>query len=80
MSVPTPLKRIADFEQLGFGMFVHWGLYSQLERAEWIRHYEDIPYEEYKKLFNTFTAEDFDAVRITRKGMDIASELIALFL
>ena len=25
-------------------------------------------------------AEDFDAVRITRKGMDIASELIALFL
>ena len=26
----VPEKRISDFEKLGFGMFVHWGLYSQL--------------------------------------------------
>ena len=27
--IPTPEKRVADFENLGFGMFVHFGLYSQ---------------------------------------------------
>ena len=50
------LKRIEEFEQLGFGMFVHWGLYSQLGRGEWIMHLDNIPKEEYSKLKDTFTA------------------------
>ena len=29
------------------GMFVHWGLYSILGRGEWVRHNEQIPWEEY---------------------------------
>lgn len=33
MSIPTPKQYISDFEQLGFGMFVHWGLYSQLGKG-----------------------------------------------
>ena len=61
MSIPERKKYIADFEQLGFGMFVHWGLYSQLGKGEWIKFVEKIPSEEYEKLFDTFTAEDFDA-------------------
>lgn len=61
MSLPERKKYIADFEQLGFGMFVHWGLYSQLGKGEWIKFVEKIPSEEYEKLFDTFTAEDFDA-------------------
>lgn len=61
MSIPERKKYIANFEQLGFGMFVHWGLYSQLGRGEWIKFVEKIPSEEYEKLFDTFTAEDFDA-------------------
>ena len=34
MSIPTPEKYIKDFEQLGFGLFVHWGLYSQIGQGE----------------------------------------------
>ena len=30
---PCPEPRVAAFEQLAFGMFVHWGLYSQLGYA-----------------------------------------------
>ena len=30
MAIPVPEKRILDFEEMGFGMFIHWGLYSQL--------------------------------------------------
>ena len=31
-------KRITDFEKLGFGMFVHFGLYSVLGKGEWALH------------------------------------------
>ena len=33
MAIPKPEKYIADFEKLGFGMFVHWGLYSQVGKG-----------------------------------------------
>ena len=35
MSIPVPAPYIAQFEQRGFGMFIHWGLYSQLAQGEW---------------------------------------------
>jgi alpha-L-fucosidase len=37
-----------------FGMFVHWGLYSQLGRHEWVMNRERIPVAEYEKLASTF--------------------------
>ena len=50
-------KRIKDFEKLGFGMFVHFGLYSILESGEWIKHHANIPFEEYKQLKEKFNPE-----------------------
>lgn len=60
--IPIPETRISDFEKLGFGMFVHFGLYSQMGTSEgvFVRR-EDLEMSEYKKLADTFTAEDFDA-------------------
>ena len=60
MSVPVAEARIARFEKLAYGMFIHWGLYSQLGRGEWVKFQEKIPTAEYMKLKDTFTAEDFD--------------------
>jgi len=37
-----------------FGMFVHWGLYSQLGRHEWVMNRERIPVKEYEKLAGTW--------------------------
>lgn len=59
-----PEKRIADFEKMGFGMFVHWGLYSQLGKGEWYFHHSDIKMDDYKQLQNTFTADEFDAEKL----------------
>ncbi len=61
MAIPTPTKYIADFEKLGLGMFVHWGLYSQLGEGEWTFKLHKRSMEEYRKLADSFTAEDFDA-------------------
>ena len=51
---PKPEARIARFEQLAFGMFVHFGLYSILGRGEWVREIEKIPAEEYESLTARF--------------------------
>ena len=76
MSIPTPEKRIAEFENFGFGMFVHWGLYAQLGRGEWIQHQAKIPVPEYEKLATTFAASEFDA----RKWAEIAKAAGAKYI
>jgi len=55
-TIPTPLPRVARFERLAFGMFIHWGLYSQLGRGEWVQALERIPVEDYAHLKEGFTA------------------------
>jgi len=54
-NLPTPAPYILNFEQLGFGMFVHYGLYSQLNSGEWIYNQNgSLSMEEYEKLKETF--------------------------
>ena len=64
MAIPIPEKRVAEFEKFGFGMLIHWGLYSQMGQGEWIQNAKKIPGEEYQKLQHTFTASKFDAHKI----------------
>lgn len=42
--------RIKAFEKLGFGMFVHFGVYSVLGKGEWSKYILHIPEEEYDLL------------------------------
>ena len=37
-----------------FGMFIHWGLYAQPARHEWVKHNEEIPDERYDTYFRHF--------------------------
>ena len=50
-------KRIKDFEKLGFGMFVHFGLYSVIGEGEWIMHLGPYSREEYYSNFDKFDPE-----------------------
>ena len=47
-------RRLAWFRAARFGMFIHWGLYSQLGRHEWVMNRERIPVAEYEKLAATW--------------------------
>lgn len=78
MSIPKPKQYIIDFEKLGFGMFVHWGLYSQLERGEWVFFNEKMDMEEYKKLAESFTAEGFDAEDLVLSAKSAGCKYIVL--
>ncbi len=37
-----------------FGLFIHWGIYSVAARHEWVKNYEKITDEEYRKYFDHF--------------------------
>ncbi|MBE5816396.1 MAG: alpha-L-fucosidase [Clostridiales bacterium] len=74
----TPAPRIAQFEKMGFGMFIHWGLYSQLGVGEWTFHLHKRKMEDYKKLMDTFTAEDFDAEDIVLTAKNAGCKYITL--
>ena len=76
--IPVPEKRVADFENLGFGMFVHWGLYSQLGMGEWTYYLHKRDMNEYEKLADTFTAEDFDAEAMVLTAKNAGCKYITL--
>lgn len=64
-------ERMKWFNDAQYGMFIHFGLYSQLGGewkgksidgyAEWIQSSADIPAQEYAMLTATFNPIDFDA-------------------
>lgn len=48
------LDYITAFEKMGFGMFVHFGLYSIAGKGEWYKRHGNVPMEEYVKLVDKF--------------------------
>ncbi len=48
------------FRDAGYGLFIHWGVYSLLGRGEWVMHTENIPIDEYEKLPVRFNPVRFD--------------------
>lgn len=49
------------FQQARFGVFIHWGLYSQLGRGEWVMFTERFRAEDYAKIARRFNPKKFDA-------------------
>src|SRR5690554_1208160 len=59
------------FKDARFGMFIHYGLYSQLGKGEWVQLRDTIPLDEYARLKDSFTASGFDAdfiVQLAKKA------------
>ncbi|MHC4253881.1 MAG: alpha-L-fucosidase, partial [Planctomycetota bacterium] len=50
----TRERRMQWWHDARFGMFIHWGLYAQLGRHEWVMNRERIPLDEYEKLADTW--------------------------
>ena len=59
-------------------MFIHWGLYSQLERGEWTFDLHKDSIDKYPDCFNNFTAEDFDAKAICQLAKKAGMKYITL--
>ena len=49
------LQARKEFRDMGFGVFLHWGLYSMLATGEWTMTNKNLNYHEYEKLAKGFT-------------------------
>lgn len=69
-------QRMLWFTDAEYGLFIHFGLYSQLggiykgndegRYAEWIQANQQIPKEDYVKLINTWNPGNFNADKIVK--------------
>lgn len=51
-------KRMEWWREARFGMFIHYGLFSQVGRNEWVMACENVPPQEYEKLADTFSPKE----------------------
>jgi alpha-L-fucosidase len=60
---PTPENLAArkEFRDMGFGIFIHWGVYSVEGRGEWVMNIEKISAGDYEKLPEKFNPTKFNA-------------------
>ena len=66
------------FKQAGFGLFIHYGLYSQLGKGEWVQFRDTIPLNEYSKLKDSFDAIKFDAENIVLLAIKAGMKYITI--
>lgn len=66
------------FKDAGFGMFIHYGLYSQLKKGEWVQLRDTVPFYEYIKLKDSFTASGFDAEAIVKLAKKAGMKYITI--
>jgi alpha-L-fucosidase len=61
---PTPSEIDARrwFQNAKFGLFIHWGIYSELGAGEWVMETHKIPIRDYEKLAPQFYPVRYDPV------------------
>jgi alpha-L-fucosidase len=81
----TPLE---EFQDMKFGMFIHWGLYAvpagewkgEYVRGigEWIMNHKRIPVKEYEKLAKQFNPVKFDADQWSQLAKDAGMKYMVI--
>jgi len=69
---------VKDFEAMEFGMFVHFGIYSVLGKAEWARALSGISPEEYETYADKFCPESDWAKKLVATAKEAGCKYITL--
>ena len=59
----VPPERLAArewFREAGFGVFIHWGVYSKLAAGEWVMHQRKMTTDQYQPLAARFNPVEYD--------------------
>ena len=78
----TPTKENLEtrkwFEDARFGLFIHWGVYSQLGDGEWVMNNQRIPISTYEKLPAYFNPIAFDPKEWVQMVKDAGMKYITI--
>ncbi len=67
------------FREARYGLFIQYGLYSLLERGEWVLNREHLPLAEYQGLATRFSAEKLDLDRLLWRAKNEWGMTYAIF-
>ena len=79
--IEDPLNANADygwFLQNRFGLFIHFGLYSAGARHEWVMNHENMTDQEYRRYFEHFDPDHFDAKAWARMAKQAGMKYVVL--
>ena len=62
----APVAAQQAFGNLGFGMFIHFGAYSQMADGEWVMEHKKITAASYEHIVEAFNPARFDARAIAK--------------
>lgn len=82
-------ERVADWQELQFGLFLHWGVYSMFEGVyngevqrtgypEQIKAWMDIPDEDYLAEAAEMTAENWDPDHVCQTAKDLGMKYVKI--
>ncbi len=66
------------FEEARFGLFIHWGVYSQLGDGEWVMNNQNISTKNYEKLASLFNPTEFNADEWVKMVKDAGMKYITI--
>ena len=69
---------IEKFQKLGFGLFVHFGLYSKLGKGEWVLHLHQLDKQEYNTLTQSFEIDKNWAKELVKTAKNAGCKYITL--
>lgn len=67
-----------EFRDSGFGIFIHWGIYSMLGSGEWVLNRDEVTLSEYENLPAGFYPSRFDADKWVKDFKDSGAEYITI--
>jgi alpha-L-fucosidase len=70
--------RMKWWQDSRFGMFIHWGLYAQAARHEWVKHNEKIDNTGYQKYFDQFDPDLFNPQKWAQQAKDAGMKYAVL--
>jgi alpha-L-fucosidase len=81
-------RRLKEFQDMKFGMFIHWGLYSEAGGewngkrvrgiGEWLMAFEKIPVVEYATLANRFNPVKYNADEWAQLAQDAGMKYLVI--
>ncbi|ALJ04168.1 alpha-L-fucosidase [Pseudalgibacter alginicilyticus] len=72
------LEARAEFQDMKFGMFIHWGVYSILADGEWVMLLKKIKGDNYARLADFFNPQDFNADEWVKIAKDAGMKYITI--
>jgi alpha-L-fucosidase len=66
------------WKEARFGMFIHWGVYSLLERGEWVMYQEHMTNDEYAGLADRFDPSSYEPEKWVALAKDAGMRYVVL--